>query len=115
LSYSSEVLRGHTETIILAILRDKDSYGYEILKTILENGNGLIDIKDATIYTAFKRMEKDELISTYWGDEFEGARRKYYSITAKGKAYYLEKVDEWKEINVILGNLIQGSAAQDRC
>ena len=115
MSYSSEVLRGHTETIILAILRDKDSYGYEILKTILENGNGLIDIKDATIYTAFKRMEKDELISTYWGDEFEGARRKYYSITEKGKAYYLEKVNEWKEINVVLGNLIQGGIAPNPC
>lgn len=108
MSYSSEVLRGHTETIILAMLKDKDSYGYEILKTILEKGNGLIDIKDATIYTAFKRMEKEELISTYWGDEDEGARRKYYSITEKGKEYYFRKVNEWKEINVILSNLIQG-------
>lgn len=113
MSYSGEVLRGHTETIILAILRDRDSYGYEILKTILENGNGLIDIKDATIYTAFKRMEKDELISTYWGDECEGARRKYYSITAKGKAYYVQKVHEWQEINVILSNLIQGRGAPE--
>ena len=109
MSYSSEVLRGHTETIILAMLKDKDSYGYEILKTILEKGNGLIDIKDATIYTAFKRMEKEELISTYWGDEDEGARRKYYSITDKGKEYYFNKVREWKEINVVLSNLIQGN------
>ena len=109
MGYSSEVLRGHTETIILAILKDKDSYGYEILKTILEKGKGLIDIKDATIYTAFKRMEKEELISTYWGDEDEGARRKYYSITEKGKEYYFSKVTEWKEINVILSDLIQGN------
>ena len=109
MSYSSEVLRGHTETIILALLKDKDSYGYEILKTILEKGNGLIDIKDATIYTAFKRMEKEQLISTYWGDEDEGARRKYYSITEKGREFYKTKVDEWKEINVILSNLIQGN------
>jgi DNA-binding PadR family transcriptional regulator len=106
---SSEALRGHTETIILAILKDKDSYGYEILKTILDKGNGLIDIRDATIYTAFKRMEKDELISTYWGGEGEGgARRKYYSISDKGKNYYLAKVREWKEINIVLNNLIEG-------
>lgn len=108
MSNSSEALRGHTETIILAILKDKDSYGYEILKTILEGGNGLIDIKDATIYTAFKRMEKDELISTHWGGEEEGARRKYYSITEKGKEYYAEKVNEWQEINVVLNDLIGG-------
>lgn len=109
MSYSSEILRGNTETIILAILKDKDSYGYEILKTILEKGNGLLDIKDATIYTAFKRMEKEELITTYWGDEDEGARRKYYSITQKGKDHYFGKVKEWKEINVILNNLIGGN------
>ena len=110
MSYSSEILRGHTETIILGILKDKDSYGYEILKTILEKGKGVLDITDATIYTAFKRMEKEELITTYWGGEDEGARRKYYSVTQKGRDYYSGKVKEWKEINIILNNLIGGNA-----
>lgn len=109
MSYSGEVLRGNTEAIILAMLKEKDSYGYEILKTIIDKSNGLIDIKDATIYTAFKRMEKDELICSYWGDELDGARRKYYSITENGKDYYHGKVMEWKEINVILNNLILGN------
>ncbi|MDP4133622.1 MAG: PadR family transcriptional regulator [Bacillota bacterium] len=108
MSYSSEILRGNTETIILAILIKKDSYGYEIMKTIIERGNGLLNIKDATIYTAFKRMETDNLITTYWGDEDEGARRKYYSITQKGKDVYAQKVKEWQEINVVLNNLIGG-------
>ena len=109
MSYSSDILRGHTETIILGILKDTDSYGYDILKKILEKGNGLIDIKDATIYTAFKRMEKEMLITTYWGDEDSGARRKYYSITEIGRDYYTAKVEEWKEINIILNNLIGGN------
>lgn len=91
------------------MLKEKDSYGYEILKTILDKGNGLIDIKDATIYTAFKRMEKDELISSYWGDGFDGARRKYYSITENGKEYYRNKVKEWKDLNVIISDLILGN------
>lgn len=106
--YSSEILRGNTETIILAILMAKDSYGYEIMKTITEGGQGLFAIKDATVYTAFKRMEKDELIVGYWGDEDGGARRKYYRITAKGKDVYRQKVEEWKEIQVVLNNLIGG-------
>lgn len=108
LAYSSDILRGHTETIILSILNDKDSYGYEILKTILEKSNGMFDIKDATIYTAFKRMEKESLITTYWGDGDEGARRKYYSITDEGREFYKTKVNEWKEINIVLNNLIGG-------
>lgn len=108
MGYSSDVLRGHTETIILGILKDEDSYGYDILKTILEKGKGLIDIKDATIYTAFKRMEKEGLITTYWGNEDANARRKYYSITEVGREYYATKVREWKEINIILNDLIGG-------
>lgn len=108
MSYSSEILRGNTETIILAILNKGDSYGYEIMKTIIEGGKGLFTIKDATVYTAFKRMEKDELISSYWGDEDGGARRKYYKVTEKGKDVYGQKVEEWNEINVVLNNLIGG-------
>ena len=106
MSYSSEILRGNTETIILAILMEKDSYGYEIMKTIIERGKGLIDIKDATIYTAFKRMEKDKWIESYWGNEESGARRKYYKITPEGRATYIQKVNEWKEITIIMNNLI---------
>ena len=113
MSYSSDILRGHTETIILGILKDTDSYGYDILRTILEKGNGVLDIKDATIYTAFKRMEKEALITTYWGDEDIGARRKYYSITDKGRDYYLAKVKEWKEINIILNSLIGGNTSEN--
>jgi len=108
LNYSSEILRGNTETIILAILMKQDSYGYEIMKTIIEGSKGLFTIKDATVYTAFKRMEKDKLITSYWGDEDGSARRKYYHITQKGKEVYDQKVNEWKEIQVVLNNLIGG-------
>lgn len=108
MSYSSEILRGNTETIILAILIEEDSYGYEIMKTIIERGEGLFNIKDATVYTAFKRMEKGKLITSYWGDGDGGARRKYYRITQKGKDIYIQKVEEWKRINIVLNNLISG-------
>ena len=68
----------------------------------------MFSIKDATIYTAFKRMEKDRLISSYWGNEDGGARRKYYSITQEGRDEYKRRVDEWKKINIVLNNLITG-------
>lgn len=108
MNYSSEILRGNTETIILAILMEKDSYGYEIMKTIIEGSRGLFSIKDATVYTAFKRMEKEELLTSYWGEEDGSARRRYYRITPKGKEVYAQKVREWEEIQVVLNSLIGG-------
>lgn len=105
---NSDILRGHTETIILKILLEGDNYGYEIAKKITEVGNGIIDVKDATIYTAFRRMEQDGFLDTYWGDVAGGARRRYYKITEKGEEFYHIKAAEWKLINKILTNLILG-------
>ncbi|MDR2046845.1 MAG: PadR family transcriptional regulator [Clostridiales bacterium] len=107
MTFSSDILRGHTETVILKILFEKDSYGYEITKRILEDSEGRIDIKDATIYTAFRRMELDGSICTYWGDSIGGARRRYYSITDKGRKVYAEKLKEWIDIDRILNTLIR--------
>ncbi len=108
MAVSSDILRGHTETIILRQLLDNDSYGYEISKNIIEMGKGMLDIKDATIYTACRRMESDGLIVTYWGEGFEGARRRYYSITEAGKKFYNEKATEWLQVSSILNKLIIG-------
>ena len=108
MAHGGDILRGHTETIILRILSEGDSYGYEISKTIIDGGEGIIDVKDATIYTAFKRMEEDGLLITYWGDGVGGARRRYYRITEKGRRFYEEKLAEWKKASRILDKLIVG-------
>lgn len=109
MAISGDILRGHTETIILRILSEGDSYGYEITKQITELGEGLLDVKDATIYTAFRRMEYDGLLATYWGDGVGGARRRYYSITDKGRTVLAESLEEWKTVMRILNNLITGN------
>ncbi len=105
---SADILRGHTETIILAQLADKDSYGYEISKNILEKGEGILDIKDATIYTAFRRMEAEGLITAFWGEGSGGARRKYYRMTEEGRRFYEIKKTEWLTVSRLLNKLILG-------
>lgn len=105
--FSGDILRGHTETVILKILMCGDSYGYEIVKTVVTESEGLFDIKDATIYTAFRRMEKDGLVEAYWKDgNTEGMRRRYYKITDRGKNVYKIKLDDWIKIKNALDKLI---------
>ena len=103
---NAEILRGYTEAIILNILNKKDSYGYTITKNIMGKVNNKIEIKTSTIYLAFKRMEKEELITSYWIDGDLGARRKQYSITEKGKEYLKNKQNEWKNNKIILDKLL---------
>lgn len=103
---SAEILRGFTDAIILNCLLESDSYGYKISRSIIEKTNNLMDIKDATIYLAFKRMEKEKLIESYWSDNLDSARRKYYRITVDGKKYLKEKKEEWLRNRDILNTLL---------
>lgn len=105
---NAEMLRGYTDAIILNILRKGDSYGYMVSKKIEEKVNNEIGITNATIYLAFKRMEKDNLIISYWSSSDSGARRKNYQITDKGIEYLKDKKKEWKKNQTILDKLLGG-------
>ncbi len=103
---SSDLLRGHTDTIILKLLLNGDKYGYEISKLILANSSGEYELKEATMYSSLKRLENDGNITSYWGDETQGGRRRYYQITEKGKGLYLENKRNWEYAKDILDQLL---------
>lgn len=103
---SADTLRGYTDTIILTQLMKKDSYGYEINKTVQQRTGGQYGFKEATLYTAFKRLGQNGLITSYWGEEGQGARRRYYKITDEGRKQWEEKSREWQEIRSLLDALL---------
>jgi DNA-binding PadR family transcriptional regulator len=103
---SSDMLRGHTETIVLGILHRGDAYGFEIYNTILERTGERYELKETTLYSSYKRLEQDGCISSYWGDETQGARRRYYHLTDKGRETYRRNQRDWEFTRNILENLI---------
>jgi DNA-binding PadR family transcriptional regulator len=107
MSITSDVIRGHTEPIILAHLLENDSYGYQINKEIMEKTNNLYELKEATLYTAFRRLEQAQLITSYWGDQEVGARRRYYAITDKGREVYGEYKKDWDNAKFIIDQLLK--------
>lgn len=92
---SSDVIRGYNDTIILYLLLNEPSYGYEISKRIKELSEGNYVIKETTLYSAFTRLEKNGYITSFYGDETGGKRRTYYRITQEGIEYYKGKCEEW--------------------
>ena len=103
---NADSIRGHTETIILAHLIKGDSYGYEINKSILEKTNQNYELKEATLYSALRRLEQFGYIESYWGNENTGARRRYYKISEAGKRRLQTNRKEWKETKEIVNKLI---------
>ena len=93
---SSDVIRGCNDTIILCLLLDGPSYGYEISKQIKTLSEEKYIIKETTLYSAFTRMEKNGYIESFSDQHAaNGKRRTYYRITDLGRQYYNEKREEW--------------------
>lgn len=109
MSVTSDLIRGNTDTIILAILSEGDNYGYGINKIIRTVTRNEYELKEATLYIAFRRLEESGCISSYWGNEESGARRRYYSITEMGRKTYAVALAEWEKANAIIKSLIYGT------
>ena len=107
MSIAGDLIRGHTDAIILARLLRGDSYGYEINKTISNISSGRFELKEATLYTAFKRLEEAGFIASYWGDSGAGARRRYYTITSGGRDACHRLMAEWQETKEIMEKLLR--------
>ena len=107
-SVASDLLRGHTDTVVLSILAKGDNYGYEIRKTIIDKAGGSFELKEATLYSSYKRLEDGGYITSYWGDETQGGRRRYYRITAAGLELYRQNKSDWQKTQALLNKLLEG-------
>lgn len=103
---SSDVIRGYNDTIILCLLRDDPSYGYEISKQIKRISEEKYIIKETTLYSAFTRMEKNGYIESFYGSETGGKRRTYYKITDAGEEYYRQKCEEWDVTKEVIDRFV---------
>lgn len=105
--FSADLLRGHTDAIVLGTLRSADRYGFEIYRAIRDRTGGEYEIKEATLYASFRRLVRDGLVEAYWGDESQGGRRKYYRITDAGRAVYRRHVADWRATARIITTLLE--------
>ena len=103
-------LKGNIETIILCSLYNGNKYGYEIAKEIKERTSNRYEIKQPTLYSYLKRLEEDDLIVSYWGENSNGGRRRYYALTKTGKANCEQFISEWQYQRSVLSDLVDGTA-----
>ncbi len=110
---SSDLIRGHLDAVILRLITEKDRYGYEIAKEIARRSGGGFEIKEATLYAAIQRLERNRYIVSYSGQVTHGRERKYYTPTTAGRAYFAQKLDEWKETREIIDRLMEDERDED--
>lgn len=91
------------EFLILSIVDTQDSYGYEISQTV----KIVADIKESTLYPILKKLEKGGYVTTY-SQEFQGRKRKYYSITDDGRKQLAFLHQEWNSYRDTIDGIIEG-------
>lgn len=84
------------ESLILAILYKEKKHGYQLALEIEEKSESQFKFNHGTLYPILHKLEKDGLIKGTWKQEGPVRKRKYYSITAKGKQYFLSQLTEWQ-------------------
>ncbi len=104
---SSDVIRGYNDTMILYLLTENPSYGYEISKKIRTISEEKYMIKETTLYSAFNRMEKNGYIESFIETAQNGKKRTYYRITDSGRTYYQEKCEEWNLTKDVIERFIR--------
>ena len=96
--YLDSIPRGQLNSVILSTMLDNDKYGYEIIEDILNASNGKIEIKQPSLYSALKRLEASQLLTSYWRESEIGGNRHYYSLTDLGKKTAKAWLDGYKKI-----------------
>ncbi len=103
----SDLLRGNIDTIILSVLLDRDNYGYQIIKEIYLKSGREFELKEPTLYAALRRLEAQGALESYWGQESQGGRRKYYRVTKAGKVLYDKNYSAWQTVKNLIDRLIE--------
>ncbi len=113
LSIGSDSVRGLLDLVILKLILEKDRYGYELAKEIARRTDHGFEIKEATLYAVVQRLERRELITSYIGEKTHGGKRRYYTVTTLGKAYYQEKTREWEHLKKMMADILEVDDERD--
>lgn len=97
------------ESLILAVVEKEDSYGYEISQTI----KLVASIKESTLYPILRKLETNGYVRIYT-KEYQGRKRKYYSITEKGLDHLHLQRQEWKEYRDTIDDIIEGKKLYEK-
>ncbi len=100
----TQLKKGALELCVLALLYEKDRYGYELVTLISEE----VEVTVGTIYPLLKRIKSEGYVETETRDSLDGPSRKYYHLTENGKENLVQSVKEWRgfvgKINRMIGD-----------
>jgi transcriptional regulator len=105
----TELLKGTLSLLILSLLTRTSMYGYEIAATVHRDTEGAFTWREGSLYPSLHKLQAEGLIAGEWEEKETGRKRRYYHITAKGRAALREKVRAWKALCQAVNRILEKS------
>jgi DNA-binding PadR family transcriptional regulator len=99
---SKDLIAASSTAMVLAILAERDSYGYAIIQRVRELSGGHLEWADGMLYPVLHRLERLGHVEARWETAESGRRRKYYRITSQGREQLLEERRQWQAVDAAL-------------
>ncbi|MHC4508618.1 MAG: PadR family transcriptional regulator [Planctomycetota bacterium] len=109
MQFESQLLKGIAPVVVLEILSGGPLYGYELGQAIEQRSGEILTLGKGTLYPLLYNLEAKKLIRGKWQNSQSGRKRRYYSITGKGKGELARQKAQIKELTAGL-NLVFGGA-----
>src|SRR3954467_1585398 len=105
---SADLLRGHLDRLLLAVLADAPGHGYELSQRLTERSGGEIGVHEGSLYPALHRLERGGLVDSAWSSG-EGRRRRIYRLTRAGRRAGSEARQEWRAFSTAVDRVLGGA------
>lgn len=102
LEIPKDLVAASATPLVLAILAEGASYGYAIIKRVSELSGGALRWTDGMLYPVLHRLERLGYVEGRWGASESGRKRKYYHLTALGRAQLQEQREQWQAVDAAL-------------
>src|ERR687896_899486 len=103
---TTQLLKGVLDLAVLAVVSERDGYGYDILRRL--RAAGLDDVGDASVYGTLRRLFQAGFLTTYVVPSEEGPHRKYYGLNATGRDQLQRSAKVWRTFASTLETLLDG-------
>jgi len=97
--------KGSAELLVLSLLEDQPRHGYDISKLIQLRSGGALKFHVTSLYPLLHRLEEEGAIQGRWIEKSEQRRRRYYSLTAKGRKELRSKQKSWKDFVAVISRI----------
>ena len=107
MKHEKSLLSGNTAMLLLALLKDRDMYGYEMVEELARRSDDTFRLKEGTLYPLLHTLEKEKYVETYFTKTPGGRERRYYRLTEIGRGQLEVKTREWRvfseKVSAVIG------------